>query len=143
MRRRGNQFIEHYQAGKPPVLVFEHDVVMDGADLDRPCNYLLLRIKPDPKVPTDPKKRPFVIFDPRAGHGPGIGGSKEASQVGVALRAGHPVYFVSFRPNPVPHQTIGDVANAEWHFLEKVKALHPDCTPSRRSSATARPVGPS
>jgi hypothetical protein len=128
MRRRGNQFIEHYQAGKPPVLVFEHDVVMDGADLDRPCNYLLLKIKPDPKVPTDPKKRPFVIFDPRAGHGPGIGGSKEASQVGVALRAGHPVYFVSFRPDPVPHQTLADVANAEWHFLEKVKALHPDCT---------------
>jgi len=127
MRRRGNDFIEHYQAGKPPVLVFEHELVMDGADLPRPCNYLLLRIEPDPEVPTDPNKRPFVIFDPRAGHGPGIGGSKEASQVGVALRAGHPVYFVSFRPNPVPHQTIGDIAHAEWHFLEKVRALHPDC----------------
>ena len=128
MRRRGNDFIEHYQAGKPPVLVFEYEVVMDGADLPRPCNYLLLRIKPDPEVPTDPKKRPFVIFDPRAGHGPGIGGSKEASQVGVALRAGHPVYFVSFRPDPVPHQMIGDIAHAEWHFLEKVRALHPDCS---------------
>ena len=127
MRRRGNDFIEHYQAGKPPVLVFEHELIMDGADLPRPCNYLLLRIEPDPEVPTDPKKRPFVIFDPRAGHGPGIGGSKEASQVGVALRSGHPVYFVSFRPNPVPHQTIGDIAHAEWHFLEKVRALHPEC----------------
>ena len=126
MRQRGNQFIEHYEAGKPPVLVFEYDLVMDGADLARPCNYLLLKIKPDPEVPTDPQKRPFVIFDPRAGHGPGIGGSKEASQVGVALRAGHPVYFVSFRPQPVPHQTIADVANAEWHFLQKVRELHSD-----------------
>ena len=59
---------------------------------------MLLRIKPDPGVVLDPKKRPFVIVDPRAGHGPGIGGSKEASQVGVALRAGHPVYFVAFYP---------------------------------------------
>ena len=125
MRQRGNQFVEHYEAGKPPVLVFEYDLVMDGADLARPCNYLLLKIKPDPEVRTDPEKRPFVIFDPRAGHGPGIGGSKEASQVGVALRAGHPVYFVSFRPQPVPHQTIADVAHAEWQFLKKVKALHP------------------
>ncbi len=127
MRQRGTQFIEHDEAGKPAVLVFEHELVMDGADLPRPCNYRLLKIKSDPRVPTDPKKRPLVIFDPRAGHGPGIGGSKEASQVGVALRAGHPVYFVSFRPDPVPHQTIADVAHAEWHFLEKVKALHPDC----------------
>jgi pimeloyl-ACP methyl ester carboxylesterase len=126
MRQRGNQFIEHYQAGKPPVLVFEHDVVLDGADLGRPCNYVLLRIKPDRDVPTDPKKRPFVVFDPRAGHGPGIGGSKEASQVGVALRAGHPVYFVSFRPEPVEGQTLADVAHAEWHFLEKVRELHPE-----------------
>ena len=126
MRQRGNQFVEHYQAGKPPVLVFEHETVMDGADLPRPCNYLLLKIKPEPGVPTDPTKRPFVIFDPRAGHGPGIGGSKEASQVGVALRAGHPVYFVSFRPNPVEGQTLGDIAHAEWHFLEKVRELHPD-----------------
>jgi len=126
MRQRGNQFVEHYQAGKPPVLVFDYETVMDGADLERPCNYLLLRIKPDAKVPTDPKKRPFVIVDPRAGHGPGIGGSKEASQVGVALRAGHPVYFVSFRPQPVEGQSLGDIAHAEYRFLEKVKELHPD-----------------
>lgn len=126
LRRRGNQFIEHYQAGKPPVLVFDHEVVLDGADLPRPCNYLLLRIKPEAGTPTDPRKRPFVIVDPRAGHGPGIGGSKEVSQVGVALRAGHPVYFVSFRPLPVPGQTLADIAEAEWRFLNKVAELHPE-----------------
>jgi hypothetical protein len=32
------------------------------------------------------KKRPYIIIDPRAGHGPGIGGFKADSQVGVALR---------------------------------------------------------
>ena len=43
-----------------------------------------------------------MIVDPRAGHGPGIGGFKEDSEVGVALSAGHPVYFVIFFPDPCP-----------------------------------------
>jgi hypothetical protein len=48
----------------------------------------------------DAKRRPYVIIDPRGGHGPGIGGFKDDSQVGVALHEGHPVYFVIFFPNP-------------------------------------------
>jgi len=126
LRQRGNQTLEHANAGKPPVLVFDYETVLDAAAFDRPCNYMLLRITPPEDVPTDPAKRPFVIFDPRAGHGPGISGSKEASQVGVALRAGHPVYFVSFRPDPEPGQTLRDVARAEIRFLVEVAKLHPD-----------------
>lgn len=125
LRQRGNRTLEHYNAGKPPVLVFDHETVLDGAAFERPCNYLLLRITPPRESPTDPSKRPFVVFDPRAGHGPGISGSKESSQVGVALRAGHPVYFVSFRPEPEPGQTLRDVARAEKRFLEQVSELHP------------------
>lgn len=126
MRRRGNQSIEHWQQGKPPVLVFDHETVIDGRTLERPVNYALLRIKPRADTPVDPAKLPFVVVDPRAGHGPGIGGFKEASQVGVAMRAGHPVYFVSFFPEPVPGQTIEDVARAEAVFLAKVAELHPE-----------------
>ncbi|MDZ7839863.1 MAG: DUF3141 domain-containing protein [Gammaproteobacteria bacterium] len=126
LRRRGNQTLAHYHAGKPPVLVFDYETVLDGATFDRPCNYLLLRILPPEDAPTDPAKRPFVVFDPRAGHGPGISGSKESSQVGVALQAGHPVYFVSFRPDPEPNQTLRDVARAEIRFLMKVRKLHPE-----------------
>ena len=77
MRKRGNQAIEHYEKGKPPVLVFDSEVVMDGRELDRPTNYMLLRIVPPEGVEIDQTKRPFVIIDPRAGHGPGIGGMKE------------------------------------------------------------------
>jgi len=124
LRKRGNQALEHHSAGKPPVLAFEYETVLDGASLERPCNYMLLRITAPADAPTDPAKRPFVVFDPRAGHGPGISGSKEASQVGVALRAGHPVYFVSFRPEPEPNQTLRDVARAEKRFLETVADLH-------------------
>ncbi len=126
MRKRGNQAIEHYRKGKPPVLVFDYDLIVDGRQLERPVNYMLLRIKPERGVATDPKKRPFVIVDPRAGHGPGIGGMKESSQVGVALRDGHPVYFVAFHPEPEPGQTIADVAWAEAQFLLKVQELHPE-----------------
>jgi Protein of unknown function (DUF3141) len=46
MRKRGNQAVEHAEAGKPPVLTFQNELVMDGRTLERPCNYLLLRILP-------------------------------------------------------------------------------------------------
>ncbi len=127
LRQRGNVFDEHARSGKPPVLSFDYEVVVDGATLPRPCNYLLLRILPPDGVTVDPTMRPIVVIDPRAGHGPGIGGMKEASQVGVALNAGHPVYFVSFRPQPEPGQTLEDVAAAEIHFFRTVVDLHPDC----------------
>src|SRR5690349_11996156 len=128
MRKRGNQAVEHVEAGEPPVLSFRHEVVVDGRTLKRPCNYMLLRILPSPEagVRIDPAKRPFVIVDPRAGHGPGIGGFKPDSQIGNALEAGHPCYFISFLPEPVPGQTLEDVASAEAAFIERVHAMHPD-----------------
>ncbi len=125
LRQRGNVYVEHAVQGKPPLLKFEYELVIDGRTLPQPCNYALLRIVPDAKHPVDPAKRPFVIVDPRAGHGPGIGGFKPDSQVGVALRAGHPVYFVTFTPDPVEGQRLRDVAAAEAHFIETVHARHP------------------
>ncbi len=126
LRKRGNQSLEHKKSGKPPVLSFDYEVIMDGRRLERPVNYQLLKIVPPAGATFDPKARPYMVFDPRAGHGPGIGGFKEASQVGVAMRAGHPVYFVSFLPQPMPGQTIEDVARAEVKFMEKVVELHPE-----------------
>ena len=127
MRQAGNTFTEHELAGCPPVLFFEHETVVDGRTLSRPSNYALVRIKvPEGCPPTDPKLRPFVIIDPRAGHGAGIGGFKSDSQVGVALRRGHPVYFVIFFRDPEPGQTILDITQAEGIFLRKVAEAHPE-----------------
>ena len=126
MRKRGNQFLDLEAKGKPPVLFFEHEIVVDGRTLERPVNYFLVRIVPPAGISVDPRKRPFVVVDPRAGHGPGIGGFKVDSEIGVALRAGHPCYFVGFRPEPVPGQTLEDVGRAEGHFLQKVAELHPE-----------------
>jgi pimeloyl-ACP methyl ester carboxylesterase len=126
MREAGNNFVEHEKAGCPPVLFFEYDTVIDGRSLTRPVNYALVRIKPPEGYPAvDPKLRPFVIIDPRAGHGAGIGGFKSDSQVGVALRRGHPVYFVIFFRDPEKGQTILDVTAAEATFLTRIAEDHP------------------
>ena len=126
MRQRGQQYQEHLQEAVPNVLNYQPELVMDGRTLDRPVNYGLVRIVPPVGVEIDPTRRPFVVIDPRAGHGPGIGGFKDDSEIGVALKAGHPCYFVGFMPEPMPGQTIEDIARAEAIFLEKVIALHPN-----------------
>ena len=127
LRERGNQYLEHAKSGNPPVLVFDYETVIDGRELPKPANYALVRVKPPAGYPAaDPKKRPFVVIDPRAGHGPGIGGFKIDSEIGIALKVGHPCYFVMFYPQPVPGQTIESVCSAEAQFMLKVNELHPD-----------------
>ncbi|MFP4392454.1 MAG: DUF3141 domain-containing protein [Desulfohalobiaceae bacterium] len=145
LRQRGNIYIEHIHKGQPPVLTFPYSVIIDGRDLDPPVNYSLVHIhdrrapglhqglspyerRQDPQLiehEEDPTRRPIIIIDPRAGHGPGIGGSKQDSQVGIALSKGHPVYFVIFSPVPMPGQTLADVHNALGRFIEEVHLLHP------------------
>jgi pimeloyl-ACP methyl ester carboxylesterase len=126
LRERGNQYLAHMAAQAPNVLHFAAELVLDGRTLARPVNYGLVRIVPPDGIVVDPRKRPFVVVDPRAGHGPGIGGFKADSEIGVALRAGHPCYFIGFLPHPVPGQTIEDVLTAEGTFLERVGELHPE-----------------
>ena len=94
MRERGNQYLEHLAQVTPHVLSFEAEIVMFGNSLERPVNYGLARIIPPEGVEIDPRKRPFVVVDPRAGHGPGIGGFKADSEIGAALGAGHACYLV-------------------------------------------------
>jgi pimeloyl-ACP methyl ester carboxylesterase len=124
MRQRGNQFKAHQEETVPHVLEYAAELIIDARNLERPVNYALVRIIPPPDVKIDPRRRPFVIVDPRAGHGPGIGGFKADSEIGMAMQAGHPCYFVGFLPEPMPGQTIEDIARAEAIFLEKVAALH-------------------
>jgi hypothetical protein len=127
LRQRGNSYIEREAEGFKPVLVFDYETILDGRSLKRPVNYALVRIKPPPGCPPQQEDaRPFVIIDPRAGHGSGIGGFKSDSEVGMALRQGFPVYFAIFRPDPEPDQTLADVRNAEAEFLKEVVRRHPN-----------------
>jgi pimeloyl-ACP methyl ester carboxylesterase len=125
LRQRGNIYREQQEKTAPNVLEFEAELVLDGRKLPRPVNYGLVSIKPPKGVKTDPAKRPFVVVDPRAGHGPGIGGMKTDSEIGVALENGHPCYFIGFLPEPMPDQTTEDVWNAEAEFIREVARRHP------------------
>jgi hypothetical protein len=125
LRQRGNVYREQMAKTAPHVLEFECELVMDGRKLARPVNYLLVRVVPPAGVEIHQTARPFVIVDPRAGHGPGIGGFKADSEIGMAMRAGHPCYFIGFLPEPEPGQTIGDISRAEAVFLEEVIKRHP------------------
>src|SRR6476646_3075948 len=126
MRRLGNQYREHLAETAPHVLDYEVELLIDGRTLDRPVNYCLVKVVPPSTVELDPTRRPFVIVDPRAGHGPGIGGFKADSEIGVAFKAGHSCYFIGFLPDPMPGQTIEDIARAAAVFLDKVATLHPE-----------------
>lgn len=126
LRKRGNEFHEYEATGQPPLLAFDYELLIDGRELPEAVNYCLVRIVPPEGVEVDPGKRPYLIIDPRAGHGAGIGGFKPDSQVGVALQAGNPVYFAVFFPEPEPGQTIGCVASAQLRFVQEVARRHPD-----------------
>jgi hypothetical protein len=128
LRKRANAMLEHERLGLPALLNFKSEVLVDARQFERPVNYALLRITEvgdkcwDDCV--DPAKPPVVVIDPRAGHGPGIGGFKRDSEVGIALHVGHPVYFVIFFPEPSPGQTLADVLSALRRFVEHVAKLH-------------------
>ena len=126
LNERGNIHLAQAAKEVPNVLNFANELILDGRKLPRPANYGLVRIVPPEGAVVDPAKPPIVVVDPRAGHGPGIGGMKPDSEIGVAIRAGHPCYFVGFSPEPMPGQTIEDVCRAEAAFIEEVARRHPD-----------------
>jgi hypothetical protein len=133
LRQQANNMLEHERAGLPPLLDFKSESLLDARRFARPVNYALLRITQigddcwDDCV--DINKPPLIVVDPRAGHGPGIGGFKRDSEVGIALHEGHPVYFVIFFPEPCPGQTLADVLHALRSFVEEVAGRHPGKPP--------------
>lgn len=133
LRQRADNMLEHQRAGLPPLLDFKYETLLDARRFEHPVNYALLRITQVGDACweecVDLAKPPVIIVDPRAGHGPGIGGFKRESEVGMAMHEGHPVYFVIFFPEPAPAQALGDVLNALRRFVEEVARRHPDKAP--------------
>ena len=133
LRQRGDNMLAHERAGQPPLLDFEHEMVLDARQFKRPANYALLRItRCGPTHASDfehQDQRPVMVVDPRAGHGPGIGGFKHDSEVGVALHLGHPTYFAIFYPEPCPGQTLADVIHALRAFTEEITRRHGGMSP--------------
>lgn len=133
LRQRANNMLEHERAGLPPLLDFKYEIILDARGFEHPANYALLRITEVGEDCwedcVDPDKPPVIVVDPRAGHGPGIGGFKHESEVGMALHEGHAVYFVVFFPEPAPGQSLADVLHALRRFVEEVAKRHPGTPP--------------
>lgn len=128
LRERANNMLAHEEAGMPAPLDFEYETILDARRFASPANYALLRVTgchgDRAEDCVDENKPPVIIVDPRAGHGPGIGGFKRDSEVGMALHEGHATYFVIFFPLPSPNQTLADVLHALRHFVEEVRRRH-------------------
>jgi hypothetical protein len=128
LRERADNMLAHDAAGLPPLIHFEYEQILDARRFARPANYALLKITACGEAHLEthvrPDACPVIVIDPRAGHGPGIGGFKRDSEVGVAMLAGHPVYFVMFFPEPCPGQTLADVLHALRRFVEEVARRH-------------------
>ena len=133
LRQRADNMLAHERAGQPPLLDFDYEVLLDARRFERPANYALLRVTRvgDECLEDclDAAKPPVVILDPRAGHGPGIGGFKQDSEIGVTLHQGHPVYFVTFYPEPATGQTLADVLHALRQFVQEVSRRHSGAAP--------------
>lgn len=133
LRERADNMLAHEAAGMPPLLDFDYELLLDAREFAQPANYALLRITRCQRYHAadcvDPRKAPVIIVDPRAGHGPGIGGFKRDSEVGMALHEGHATYFVMFYPLPCPGQTLADVLAALRRFVEAVATRHPGMPP--------------
>ncbi len=127
MRRRGDQYREHVAQTAPHVLQYAAELIIDGRKLDG-----ARQLRAGPHHPAQGCRdrsehdAPSSVVDPRAGHGPGIGGFKADSEIGVAMKAGHPCYFIGFLPEPMPGQTIERIAHAEALFIETVISRHPE-----------------
>jgi hypothetical protein len=133
LRQRADNLLEHERLGLPALLDFKWEMLVDARAFERPANYALLRITEAhghcAETCVEAEKPPVLIIDPRAGHGPGIGGFKRESEVGMALLEGHPVYFVIFFPEPCDGQTLADVLHALRRFVEEVARRHPGKPP--------------
>jgi hypothetical protein len=131
---RGDRLLDDERAGLPLRLKFPYEVILDARDFDEPVGYSLLRILPDGDDCFERcegcNSRPVIVFDPRAGHSPGIGGFKRDSEVGMAMHRGHPVYFVAHHMQPCPEQTLARVHHALRRFVAEVIDRHPGERPT-------------
>src|SRR6266508_3153426 len=68
LRQRAEDMLAHERAGKPPLLDFDYELILDARRFEKPANYALLRIT---RVGDncledclDPSKPPVMVVDP-------------------------------------------------------------------------------
>jgi hypothetical protein len=102
MRQRGHQYEEQAASHTPNVLDYDCELVCDGRRLERPVNYVLVRILPSEDMEIDPRKRPFVVVDPRAGTGRVLAASRPTVKSASRSKPGIPAISSASCPIPCP-----------------------------------------
>ncbi|MEM1243387.1 MAG: DUF3141 domain-containing protein [Pseudomonadota bacterium] len=126
LRQRGDEQEAITHRPLATVFAFKYEILLNGKTFSRPVNYYLGRILATDNQQFKLNKAPVIVVDPRAGQGPGISGFKAKSEIGMALKEGHPVYFIAFSANPLGQQTFLDVIDGQVTFIQHVVNLHPD-----------------
>ncbi len=128
MRQRGNAYREHVAQTAPHVLDYQVRTRRStAASSSGRSTTRLVRIVPPEGVEIDPA--PPAVRGRRSARratAPASAASRPTARSAWRSSAGHPCYFIGFLPEPMPGQTIEDIARAEAIFLEKVIALHPE-----------------
>ncbi len=125
LRQRGNNWIEHEKGGQAAAACLRLSADHRRAD---PCAPGQLLSRADRAAGGRRRRRgQAALPDHRSARRarPGHRRLQADSEVGFALKAGHPVYFVIFSPDPVDGQTLADVSLAEAQFLRTVRDRHP------------------
>jgi hypothetical protein len=110
----------------PPVLQFDYETVMDGRSFSAPGQ--LRAAAHRPAEGRDRRSQAPALRHHRSARRarPGIGGFKDDSQVGIALREGHPVYFVDVLPESRPGRRCSTCAMPSASSCITCAKLHPD-----------------
>jgi len=125
LQKKGDQQQRLEMIGDPDIFAFDYQVVISGEDLEEPINYDLVQVAGN----WSSERRPIIIIDPRAGRGPWISGTDPDSQVGEALKLGHPVYCIPFRQSPEKGQDMPSVFKGISELVRVVAARHPHAKP--------------
>ena len=124
--QRGNIYLEHRAQGEPPILDFAYEIVLDARNLQSPGQLCFVARSALPGMTG--RSRKAALHHRRSSRRPRSRRRRKGRRTArsESLRAGHPTYFVMFYPEPMPNQTLGDVATAEARFVEEVTKLHPE-----------------
>ena len=127
MRRRAIEYEGASDRGRAERRATRPNWCSTSRRLERPVNYLLARIPPPEGVTIDPRKRPFVIVDPRAGRGPGIGGIQGRQRDrGRDERPATPPISSASCPIRCLARPSSTSPSPQAVFLETVIARHPE-----------------
>ncbi|EIF32161.1 poly(3-hydroxyalkanoate) synthetase [Burkholderia sp. Ch1-1] len=132
LRQRADNMIAHERAGKPPLLDFDYEMLLDARRFDHPANYALVRITRVGDVFRRMLRRDEAACD-RCRSARRVWAWHRWLQARFGRRHGDARrsygLFRHFFPEPCPGQTLADVLHSLRRFADEVARRHPGKPP--------------